>query len=103
MRRIRRETVNSLSSMMAEIVSSRLPLVFRDEDLIHGNPNKHTPMVVRATMANYEVRRIMVNQGDSFDLIFLGMLTILGILEEDLASYRRTDLFEFNGARTIPP
>lgn len=86
---------------MAEVNSNRPPLAFGDEYLLDGKPNKYIPFFVRALMTNFEVRRILVDQGSSIDIIFLVFLTKLGILE-DLTPYRGTYLSGFNGSNNRP-
>lgn len=52
-KRRRREFMNSLSSTMAKITSSRPPLAFGEVDLIQKILNMHLPLVIRATMVNH--------------------------------------------------
>lgn len=53
-------------------------------------------------MANFEVRRIPVDQGNLADIVFVDLLTKFGISEEDLTPYQGTHLSGFNGSKTMP-
>lgn len=53
-------------------------------------------------MANWEVRRIHVDQGSSTDIMFVDLLKKFRIAEEDLTTYKGIDLSGFNGSRTRP-
>lgn len=55
-----------------------------------------------AVMANFEIKRILVDQGSSEDILFLDLLKTLNILEEDLSPYERMDLSGFNFSKTKP-
>lgn len=46
------------------------------------------------------VRRILVYQGSSADIIFLEPMIALSISEEDLTLYHETNLFGFNVSKT---
>lgn len=47
-------------------------------------------------MANFEVRKILVDQGSSTDIIFVDLMAKLGISKEELTPYRGSDLYSFN-------
>jgi hypothetical protein len=47
-----------------------VPLGFYMEELLCGTPNAHIPLLIRADMANYDVRRILVDTGSSADIMF---------------------------------
>jgi hypothetical protein len=47
-----------------------VPLGFYMEELPGGTPNAHIPLLIRADMANYDVRRILVDTGSSANITF---------------------------------
>lgn len=94
--------MNISSTSASEINSHRPPLAFVDNDLLDEKTNKYIPLLIRAIMANFEVRRILVNQWRSANIMFLDLLTRLWISEEDLTPYRGTDLSGYNGSKAKP-
>lgn len=101
-KRKRTGLTNFVSSMMVEIVYSQPTMVHKDEELLNGRLNECVPMVVWAKMANYKVQRILVDQGSSIDVMFLDLLTRLGISEEDLTPYRERTSPGLIGLGTTP-
>lgn len=93
---------NIASTSMIKVCSSRPPLTFEDNDLLDGKPNKYIPLIVWAVMENFKVRRILINQGSSADIMFGELFTKLGISIEDLTSYRGLYLSGFNRSKTMP-
>lgn len=53
-------------------------------------------------MDGVDVRRILVDQGSSVDILFKELLPKLKIAETDLSKHDGTDLVGFNGSRTTP-
>ncbi|GAU39756.1 hypothetical protein TSUD_219990 [Trifolium subterraneum] len=54
---------------ITEVKESSVPLAFYREEVPGGSPNFQIPLLVRAKMANFDVRRILVDQGSSCDII----------------------------------
>ncbi|GAU45012.1 hypothetical protein TSUD_88030 [Trifolium subterraneum] len=54
---------------ITEVKESFVPLAFYREEVPGGSPNFQIPLLVRAKMANFDVRRILVDQGSSFDIM----------------------------------
>lgn len=75
---------------------------FTDADVLDQKPNKYTPLLITVVMANYEVRRNLVDQGSSADILFVDLLATLNISREDLSAYQGTDLSGFNGSKPKP-
>ncbi|GAU29247.1 hypothetical protein TSUD_391950 [Trifolium subterraneum] len=67
-----------------------------------GSPNFQIPLFVRAKMANFDVRRILVDQGSSCDIMYSGLFKVLQLTEENLVPYVGSDLQGFNGSTTKP-
>ena len=53
-------------------------------------------------MANFNVRRILVDQGSSCDIMYSGLFKTLQLTEKNLKPYVGADLQGFNGATTKP-
>ncbi|MCI64923.1 hypothetical protein A2U01_0086181, partial [Trifolium medium] len=78
------------------------PLSFYLEELPGGSANAQIPLLVRADVANFDVRRVLVDTGSSVDIMFAHCFQTLQLSEYHLASYVGSDLQGFNGATTKP-
>ncbi|GAU19534.1 hypothetical protein TSUD_303470 [Trifolium subterraneum] len=87
---------------ITEVKESSVPLAFYREEVPRGSPNFQIPLLVRAKMANFDVRRILVDQGSSCDIMYSGLFKVLQLTEENLVPYVGSDLQGFNGSTTKP-
>ncbi|GAU51522.1 hypothetical protein TSUD_140370 [Trifolium subterraneum] len=87
---------------ITEVKESSIPLAFYREEVPGGSPNFQIPLLVRAKMANFDVRRILVDQGSSCDIMYSGLFKVLQLTEENLVPYVGSDLQGFNGSTTKP-
>ncbi|GAU18714.1 hypothetical protein TSUD_80020 [Trifolium subterraneum] len=87
---------------ITEVKESFVPLAFYREEVPGGSPNFQISLLVRAKMANFDVRRILVDQGSSCDIMYLGLFKVLQLTEENLVPYVGSDLQGFNGSTTKP-
>ncbi|GAU46913.1 hypothetical protein TSUD_402940, partial [Trifolium subterraneum] len=87
---------------ITEVKESFVPLAFYREEVPGGSPNFQIPLLVRAKMANFDVRRILVDQGSSCDIMYSGLFKVLQLTEENLVPYVGSDLQGFNGSTTKP-
>ncbi|GAU22605.1 hypothetical protein TSUD_135050 [Trifolium subterraneum] len=87
---------------ITEVKESSVPLAFYMEEVPGGSPNFQIPLLVRAKMANFDVRRILVDQGSSCDIMYSGLFKVLQLTEENLVPYVGSDLQGFNGSTTKP-
>ncbi|KAI5425253.1 hypothetical protein KIW84_031161 [Lathyrus oleraceus] len=78
------------------------PISFFLEELPGGSPNSGIPLLIRAKMAQFDVRRILVDQGSSVDIIYVHLFKTLKLDKTNLAPYVGSDLQGFNGATTRP-
>jgi hypothetical protein len=58
---------------VAEIKEGSVSLAFYKEEVPGGSPNNQVPLLVRARMANFDVRRILVGQGSYCDIMYSGL------------------------------
>ncbi|CAJ2652721.1 unnamed protein product [Trifolium pratense] len=63
---------------------------------------ENIPLLVRARMANFDVHRILVDQGSSCDVMYSGLFKTLQLSEKNLVPYVGPDLQGFNGSTTKP-
>ncbi|MCI51770.1 hypothetical protein A2U01_0073014, partial [Trifolium medium] len=75
-----------------------VPLGFYMEELPGGAANAHIPLLIRADMANFDVRRILVDTGSSVDIMFVHCFKTLQLDQSYMAPYVGSDLQAFNGA-----
>ncbi|GAU35488.1 hypothetical protein TSUD_384430 [Trifolium subterraneum] len=87
---------------ITEVKESSVPLAFYREEVPGGSPNFQISLLVRAKMANFDVRRILVDQGSSCDIMYSGLFKVLQLTEENLVPYVGSDLQGFNGSTTKP-
>ncbi|PNX62802.1 hypothetical protein L195_g061320, partial [Trifolium pratense] len=69
-----------------------IPLAFYKEEVPGGSPNYQIPLLVRARMANFDVHRILVDQGSSCDVMYSSLFKTLQLSEKNLIPYVRPDL-----------
>ncbi|CAJ2645021.1 unnamed protein product [Trifolium pratense] len=79
-----------------------IPLAFYKDDVPGGSPNYQIPLLVRARMENFDVHRILVDQGSSCDVMYSGLFKILQLSEKNLIPYVGPDLQGFNESTTKP-
>ncbi|GAU43460.1 hypothetical protein TSUD_140980 [Trifolium subterraneum] len=87
---------------ITEVKESSVPLTFYREEVPGGWPNFQIPLLVRAKMANFDIRRILVDQGSSCDIMYSGLFKVLQLTEEILVPYVGSDLRGFHGSTTKP-
>ncbi|KAK7279755.1 hypothetical protein RJT34_24812 [Clitoria ternatea] len=71
---------------------------FSDEDFGPTVPGGDDAVVITAVIANKDVRRILVDQGSSCDVIFYNCFERMGFKDSDLQPYTQ-ELTAFNGAK----
>ncbi|MCI11753.1 hypothetical protein A2U01_0032855, partial [Trifolium medium] len=79
-----------------------VPLAFYPEELPGGSPNSQIPLLIRASMANFDVHRILVDEGSSCDIMYTSIFKVLGLEREHLSPYVGSDLQGFNGSTSRP-
>ncbi|GAU19161.1 hypothetical protein TSUD_89260 [Trifolium subterraneum] len=87
---------------ITEVKESFVPLAFYREEVPRGSLNFQISLLVRAKMANFDVRRIFVDQGSSCDIMYSGLFKVLQLTEENLVPYVGSDLQGFNRSTTKP-
>ncbi|XP_058725909.1 uncharacterized protein LOC131597216 [Vicia villosa] len=75
---------------------------FYKEELPGGAPNATIPLLIRARMANFDVRRILVDLGSSVDIMYSQLFKTLQLKDSHLTPYVGSDLQGFNGTVTKP-
>ncbi|XP_058766111.1 uncharacterized protein LOC131639643 [Vicia villosa] len=75
---------------------------FYKEELLDGAPNATIPLLIRARMANFDVRRLLVDQGSLVDIMYSQLFRMLQLNDSHLTPYVGSDLQGFNGTVTKP-
>ncbi|CAJ2654489.1 unnamed protein product [Trifolium pratense] len=99
------ELINTSSNMNATLDKAKgrsMPLAFYREELPGGSANFQIPLLVRADMANMDVRRVLIDPGSSCDIMYASLFRTLQLDETHLTPYLGSDLTGFNGATTKP-
>ncbi|XP_058776612.1 uncharacterized protein LOC131650929 [Vicia villosa] len=78
------------------------PITSYLEELPGGAPNATIPLLIRARMAIFDVRRILVDEGSSVDIMYSHLFQTLQLDDSHLAPYVGSDLQGFNGTTTKP-
>ncbi|XP_058784255.1 uncharacterized protein LOC131659027 [Vicia villosa] len=92
----------SMASISDHAKGSPSSISFYKEELPRGAPNATIPLLIRARMANFDVRRILVDQGSSVDIMYSQLFKTLQLNNSHLTPYVGSDLQGFNGIVTKP-
>ena len=96
------EELISVNLLAPSNLGGRPPLAFYDSELPGGVSNSAIPLLVRASMANTNVRRVLIDTGASCDIMYTGLLTTLQLTEKNFSPYVGNVLYGFNGSSTQP-
>ena len=83
-------------------IGGRPPLAFYDSELLGGAVNLAIPLLMRASMANTDVCRVLVDTGASCDIMYTNLLKTLQLTEKNLSPYVGSELYDFNSSSTQP-
>jgi len=78
------------------------PLAFYDSELFGGASNSAIPLLVRASMANTDVRLVPIDTGASCDIMYIGLFKTLQLTEKNLSPYVGNELYGFSSSSTQP-
>uniref|UniRef100_A0A2N9ERL9 Uncharacterized protein n=1 Tax=Fagus sylvatica TaxID=28930 RepID=A0A2N9ERL9_FAGSY len=91
----------STSCSGAPISSAHQVVSFSDEDLADVQMPHNDPLVITLRFGDYDVQRVLVDQGSFAEIMYKGLYEKLGLEEADLANFT-TPVFGFTGESTIP-
>jgi len=74
------------------------PMFFTDEDFQEIDPESDDPMVITVEIAEYVVRKTLVDQGSSVDILFWENFCRLHLKEEDMVPFQE-QIIGFSGER----
>uniref|UniRef100_A0A2N9GNU9 Uncharacterized protein n=1 Tax=Fagus sylvatica TaxID=28930 RepID=A0A2N9GNU9_FAGSY len=74
---------------------------FSDEDLADVQMPHNDPLVITLRFGDYDIQRVLVDQGSFAEIMYKGLYEKLGLKEADLTSFT-TPVFGFTGESTIP-
>jgi hypothetical protein len=83
-------------------IRGRPPLAFYDSELPGVASNSAIPLLERASMANADVRRVLIDTGASCDIMYTSLLKTLQLTDKNLSPYVGNELYDFNGSSTQP-
>jgi hypothetical protein len=91
----------STSCSGAHVTSAHQVVSFSDEDLADVQMPHNDPLVITLRFGDYDVQRVLVDQGSFAEIMYKGLYEKLGLKEADLANFT-TPVFGFTGESTIP-
>jgi hypothetical protein len=91
----------STSCSGAPISSAHQVVSFSDEDLADVQMPHNDPLVITLRFGDYDVQRVLVDQGSFAEIMYKGLYEKLGLKEADLANFT-TPVFGFTGESTVP-
>ena len=94
-------TEDSNSELKRARVSIQLALSFLDEDKIETIQLHDDALVVMLKIGGYNVKRVMVNQGNGAEIMYSDLYRGLNLKLEDLTAYG-SPLVSFDGKVVIP-
>lgn len=65
-------------------------ITFTDDDFVGSDPNQDDPMVISVKVANFVVKKTLVNQGSSADILYYSTFKKLGIPENAIQEFGPT-------------
>ena len=74
---------------------------FSDEDLADVQMPHNDPLVITLRFGDYDVQRVLIDQGSFTEIMYKGLYEKLGLKEADLANFTIL-VFDFTGESTIP-
>ncbi|MCI76480.1 hypothetical protein A2U01_0097750, partial [Trifolium medium] len=72
---------SNMSATLDQTKCKSLPLAFYLEELPGGSANANIPLLIRADMANFEVRRVLIVPGSSVDIMYARTFETLQLTE----------------------
>ena len=87
--------VNTISE--GQIYQEKVPIVFSNSDLEKANPPHTDPLIVKLRIGDNLVSRVLVDGGNSSDILFLDAFRRMGIKQEEIRPVKAS-LLAFNGA-----
>uniref|UniRef100_A0A2N9H5X7 Integrase catalytic domain-containing protein n=1 Tax=Fagus sylvatica TaxID=28930 RepID=A0A2N9H5X7_FAGSY len=91
----------STSFSGASVSSAHQVVSFLDEDLADVQMPHNDPLVITLRFGDYDVQRVLVDQGSFAEIMYKGLYEKLGLKEADLANFT-TPVFGFTGESTVP-
>jgi hypothetical protein len=76
-------------------------VLFSDEDLTDVQMPHSDPLVITLRIRNYDVKRVLVDQGSFAEVIYKGLYEKLGLKEANLDNFS-SPVFGFSGESTTP-
>lgn len=70
--------------------------------MMNGVHNQHVLLIMRVLRANFDVIQVLVEHGNSCDIMYIDVFYTLQLTNKNLMSYKSYDLEGFNDS-TIKP
>ncbi|XP_058750816.1 uncharacterized protein LOC131623827 [Vicia villosa] len=93
---------SSKAAALDQAKGSPSSISFYKEELPGGAPKATISLLIRARMANFDVRRILVDQGSSVDIMYSQLFKTLQLNDSHRTPYVGSDLQGFNDTMMKP-
>ncbi|XP_024630764.1 uncharacterized protein [Medicago truncatula] len=91
------EELMSVNLLAPSNHGGRPPLAFYDSELPGGASNSAIPLLVRASMANSDVRQVLIDTWALCDIMYTSLFNTFQLAEKKLSPYVGNELYGFNG------
>lgn len=71
-----------LTTLIEKEKSDRLILGFQEHEKVYGTPNATLSVIILATISNHFVSKILIDDGSSFNSIYLKIFTKLNLTKQ---------------------
>ncbi|KAL2250014.1 UNVERIFIED_CONTAM: Retrovirus-related Pol polyprotein from transposon opus [Sesamum indicum] len=97
----KRQNRNVQHDQLIANIESDEEITFGDKDVAGGVRSQNDPMVIKLDIANFIVRKVLIDNGSSADIILWDVLVKMGLENTKLESVR-TPLVGFGGTEIVP-
>ncbi|RDY09755.1 hypothetical protein CR513_05836, partial [Mucuna pruriens] len=71
-------TINSIHTDTNRVPQQLPPITFTDHDFVRSNLKQNDPMVTTIEVANFAIKKILINQGSSTDILYMSTFKRFG-------------------------
>ncbi|KAL2242652.1 UNVERIFIED_CONTAM: Retrovirus-related Pol polyprotein from transposon [Sesamum indicum] len=97
----KRQNRNVQHNQLIASIEPEEEITFEDKDVAGGVRSQNDPMVIKLDIANFTVRRVLIDNGSSADIILWDVLVKMGLENAKLEPVR-TPLVGFGGTEIVP-
>lgn len=80
--------MNSICTVTATTPKSNPPITFSEDDLRGISPKQDDPVVISVEVANFTVKRMLIDQGSSTDILYWNTFKKLALIDSVLKPHK---------------